>query len=119
MNYWTAQALMNDHHLGDAREAALIAMAGLALAAPLIAHAIGAPILTAITGRVPRKPLLVGLMALFTIGNLVAWLAPGRNMLTAMSDSAGTCSSTASDSTRLPGAMVTVRKPLKVSGRSL
>ena len=25
MNYWTEQALMNDHHMGDAREAALIA----------------------------------------------------------------------------------------------
>lgn len=51
--------------------------AGLLVSLYALGVAIGAPILTAITGRVPRKPLLVGLMALFTVGNLVAWLAPG------------------------------------------
>ncbi|WP_438452199.1 MFS transporter, partial [Listeria monocytogenes] len=43
--------------------------------------AIGAPLLTALTGRVPRKALLAGLMALFTVGNLVAWQAPGYESL--------------------------------------
>ncbi|WP_440975014.1 MFS transporter [Pseudoxanthomonas winnipegensis] len=51
--------------------------AGLLVSLYALGVAIGAPILTAITGRAPRKPLLVGLMALFTVGNLVAWLAPG------------------------------------------
>ncbi|WP_340649979.1 MFS transporter [Pseudoxanthomonas winnipegensis] len=50
---------------------------GLLVSLYALGVAIGAPILTAITGRVPRKPLLVGLMALFTVGNLLAWLAPG------------------------------------------
>ncbi len=39
--------------------------------------AIGAPVLTALTGRLPRKQLLVALMVLFTAGNLLAWQAPG------------------------------------------
>jgi predicted MFS family arabinose efflux permease len=45
--------------------------------------AVGAPVLTALTGRVPRKHLLLGLMALFTVGNLVAWMAPGYEALMA------------------------------------
>lgn len=51
--------------------------AGLLVSLYALAVAIGAPLLTALTGRVPRKPLLIGLMALFTAGNVVAWLAPG------------------------------------------
>ena len=43
--------------------------------------AIGAPVLTALTGKLPRKWLLVGLMALFTVGNLLAWQAPGYESL--------------------------------------
>ena len=33
--------------------------------------------LTALTGRMPRKQLLLALMVLFTAGNLLAWQAPG------------------------------------------
>lgn len=51
--------------------------AGLLVSLYALGVAIGAPVLTALTGRVPRKHLLLGLMALFTIGNLVAWMAPG------------------------------------------
>ncbi|MDQ1918979.1 MFS transporter [Massilia pseudoviolaceinigra] len=51
--------------------------AGLLVSLYALGVAIGAPVLTALTGRVPRKQLLLGLMALFTIGNLVAWMAPG------------------------------------------
>ncbi|MCH7343130.1 MFS transporter [Pelomonas sp. CA6] len=51
--------------------------AGLLVSLYALGVAVGAPILSALTGRVARKPLLVGLMALFTVGNLVAWLAPG------------------------------------------
>jgi MFS transporter, DHA1 family, inner membrane transport protein len=38
-------------------------------------------VLTALTGRAPRKTLLVALMVLFTLGNLVAFLAPGYGAL--------------------------------------
>jgi predicted MFS family arabinose efflux permease len=36
------------------------------------------PLLTALTGRFPRKQLLVALMMLFTAGNILAWQAPAR-----------------------------------------
>ncbi len=55
--------------------------AGLLVSLYALGVAIGAPVLTAMTARVPRKPLLVGLMVLFTVGNLVAWLAPGYTTL--------------------------------------
>ncbi|MFD1299670.1 MFS transporter [Lysobacter gummosus] len=55
--------------------------AGLLVSLYALGVAIGAPLLTALTGRVPRKTLLVGLMALFTVGNLVAWMAPGYTTL--------------------------------------
>ncbi|MDB5935098.1 MAG: sugar transporter [Massilia sp.] len=51
--------------------------AGLLVSLYALGVAIGAPVLTALTGRVPRKQLLVGLMVLFTVGNLLAWMAPG------------------------------------------
>lgn len=55
--------------------------AGLLVSLYALGVVIGAPVLTAMTARVPRKPLLVGLMVLFTVGNLVAWLAPGYTTL--------------------------------------
>lgn len=57
--------------------------AGLLVSLYALGVAVGAPLLTALTGRVPRKPLLLGLMALFTLGNLVAWQAPGYQALMA------------------------------------
>ncbi|AXE29459.1 MFS sugar transporter [Chromobacterium phragmitis] len=57
--------------------------AGLLVSLYALGVAIGAPLLTALTGRLPRKWLLAGLMALFTIGNLVAWQAPGYQALIA------------------------------------
>ncbi|MGY3808276.1 MFS transporter [Aeromonas veronii] len=56
--------------------------AGLLVSLYALGVAIGAPVLTALTGKVPRKWLLVGLMALFTAGNLLAWQAPGYESLT-------------------------------------
>jgi DHA1 family inner membrane transport protein len=44
---------------------------------------VGAPILTALTGRARRKTLLLALMALFTAGNLLAWQAPSYEALIA------------------------------------
>ncbi|MBD8645036.1 MFS transporter [Stenotrophomonas sp. CFBP 13724] len=55
--------------------------AGLLVSLYALGVAVGAPVLTALTGRVPRKTLLVALMLVFTIGNLVAFLAPGYNAL--------------------------------------
>ncbi|RFU49302.1 MFS transporter [Paraburkholderia sp. DHOC27] len=55
--------------------------AGMLVSFYALGVAIGAPVLTAITGRVPRKILLVSLMALFTLANLLAWRAPGYETL--------------------------------------
>ena len=57
--------------------------AGLLVSLYALGVAIGAPVLTAMTGRVPRKQLLLGLMVLFTVGNLVAWMAPNYTALMA------------------------------------
>lgn len=51
--------------------------AGLLVSIYALGVAIGAPVLTALTGRIPRKMLLIGLMMLFTLGNLLAWQSPG------------------------------------------
>jgi Arabinose efflux permease len=55
--------------------------AGMLVSIYALGVAVGAPVLTALTGKVPRKPLLIGLMVLFTVGNLVAWLAPNYETL--------------------------------------
>lgn len=57
--------------------------AGLLVSLYALGVAIGAPVLTALTGRLPRKTLLVSLMAIFTVGNLLAWLSPGYETLIA------------------------------------
>ncbi|WP_455550585.1 MFS transporter [Brenneria goodwinii] len=49
-----------------------IPVAGLVVSLYALGATVGAPVLTALTGRVPRKTLLLALMALFTIGNMVA-----------------------------------------------
>ncbi len=55
--------------------------AGLLVSLYALGVAIGAPVLTALTGKVPRKLLLLSLMVLFTLGNLLAWLAPSYESL--------------------------------------
>jgi len=55
--------------------------AGLLVSLYALGVAVGAPVLTALTGRVPRKTLLVALMMLFTLGNVIAWMAPGYGSL--------------------------------------
>ncbi|GKS84177.1 MFS transporter [Acidovorax sp. SUPP1855] len=57
--------------------------AGLLVSLYALGVAVGAPVLTALTGKVPRKALLLSLMALFTAGNLLAWQAPGYGPLVA------------------------------------
>ncbi|MDU3573760.1 MAG: MFS transporter [Serratia marcescens] len=55
--------------------------AGLLVTIYALGVAIGAPVLTALTSRIPRKRLLVGLMVLFTLGNLLAWQSPSYESL--------------------------------------
>jgi len=55
--------------------------AGLLVSLYALGVAVGAPLLTALSGRLPRKFLLLALMALFTAGNLLAWQAPGYETL--------------------------------------
>lgn len=55
--------------------------AGLLVTIYALGVAIGAPVLTALTSRIPRKLLLVGLMVLFTLGNLLAWQSPSYESL--------------------------------------
>ena len=55
--------------------------AGLLVSLYALGVAIGAPILTAITGKWNRKNLLLALMFLFTIGNIVAYFSPNYESL--------------------------------------
>lgn len=50
--------------------------AGLLVSLYALGVAIGAPVLTALSSKMPRKTLLIGLMALFTVGNLLGAMAP-------------------------------------------
>ncbi len=49
-----------------------IPTAGLLISAYAMGVMLGAPLMTLTTGRVPRRSLLIGLMAIFTVGNLLA-----------------------------------------------
>ena len=55
--------------------------AGLLVSLYALGVAIGAPVLTALTGTLNRKWLLIGLMSLFIFGNMLAWAASGYNSL--------------------------------------
>ena len=55
--------------------------AGLLVSIYALGVAVGAPVLTALTERFPRKQLLVALMVLFTAGNILAWQAPDYTTL--------------------------------------
>ncbi|MEH0690913.1 MFS transporter [Vibrio cholerae] len=57
--------------------------AGLLVSLYALGVAVGAPVLTALTGNWPRKTVLLTVMALFVAGNLLAWQAPGYNTLVA------------------------------------
>ncbi|MFT4090095.1 MAG: MFS transporter [Asticcacaulis sp.] len=58
-----------------------IPAAGLLVSAYAVGVLIGAPIMTLTTGRVPRRTLLIGLMAIFTVGNLVSAIASDYSLL--------------------------------------
>lgn len=58
-----------------------IAAAGMLISGYALGVFVGAPLLTAASGRLPRKAVLVALMVLFTLGNLACALAPGYEWL--------------------------------------
>ena len=60
-----------------------IAAAGLLISGYALGVFVGAPLLTVATGRLPRKAVLVGLMIVFTLGNLACALAPNYALLMA------------------------------------
>ncbi|MBU2967609.1 MFS transporter [Amphritea sp. 2_MG-2023] len=55
--------------------------AGLLVSLYALGVAIGAPVLTALTGKWNRKHVLLSLMALFVAGNILAWQAPSYESL--------------------------------------
>ncbi|MFK3731352.1 MFS transporter [Streptomyces sp. NPDC088090] len=57
--------------------------AGHLVSAYALGVVVGAPLLTALGSRLPRKRMLLLLMALFTVGNLASALAPGYGWLLA------------------------------------
>ena len=57
--------------------------AGLLVSLYALGVTIGAPVLTALTGNMPRKALLLALLTLFIIGNAFAAVAPGYGSLLA------------------------------------
>ncbi|GLR74080.1 MFS transporter [Aliivibrio sifiae] len=57
--------------------------AGLLVSLYALGVAIGAPVLTALTGKWNRKHVLLSVMSLFVAGNLLAWQAPSYSTLIA------------------------------------
>ncbi|MEE1672423.1 MFS transporter [Agarivorans aestuarii] len=55
--------------------------AGLLVSLYALGVAVGAPVLTALTGKWPRKQVLLAVMTLFVAGNLLAWQAPSYETL--------------------------------------
>ena len=60
-----------------------IATAGLLISGYALGVVVGAPVLTVLTGHLPRKDVLLTLMAIFTLGNLACALAPSYGLLMA------------------------------------
>ncbi|MGP2437650.1 MFS transporter [Streptomyces sp. JW3] len=57
--------------------------AGHLVSAYALGVVVGAPLLAALTARMPRRTVLIGLMALFVIGNALSAAAPGEGSLLA------------------------------------
>ena len=60
-----------------------LSAAGLLISGYALGVVVGAPLLTTLTARWPRKTVLLALMAVFTLGNLACALAPSYAMLMA------------------------------------
>lgn len=57
--------------------------AGHVISAYALGVVVGAPVIAALTARVPRRILLLGLMTVFTLGNLASMVAPSYETLVA------------------------------------
>jgi MFS transporter, DHA1 family, inner membrane transport protein len=57
--------------------------AGHLVSAYALGVVVGAPLLAAVTARMPRRTVLIGLMALFVVGNALSALAPDQHWLLA------------------------------------
>ncbi|NLS04087.1 MFS transporter [Rhizobium sp. P32RR-XVIII] len=57
--------------------------AGLLVSLYALAITVGTPVFSALTGRIPRRPLILALMVIFTACNLAAALAPNYHSLLA------------------------------------
>jgi MFS transporter, DHA1 family, inner membrane transport protein len=57
--------------------------AGHVISAYALGVVVGAPLIASMTARMPRKTVLLGLMAVFTISNLVSMFAPSYGLLIA------------------------------------
>ncbi|MBR0974476.1 MULTISPECIES: MFS transporter [Bradyrhizobium] len=60
-----------------------VPVAGLLISGYALGVFVGAPVLTLATRRMPRKTVLLGLMAIFTLGNAACALAPNYELLMA------------------------------------
>ncbi len=60
-----------------------IPTAGLLVTAYAVAVAVGGPILAVLTARLPRKPMIVALLAVFVFGQILCALAPSYGWLMA------------------------------------
>jgi DHA1 family inner membrane transport protein len=60
-----------------------VATAGLLISGYALGVVVGAPLLTAMTSRWPRKQVLIVLMVIFTVGNAACALAPSYGLLMA------------------------------------
>ena len=58
-----------------------IPTAGLLISAYALGVMLGAPLMTLTTGRMPRRALLIGLAAIFTVGNLLSAISTDYAML--------------------------------------
>lgn len=60
-----------------------VAMTGLLISGYALGVFVGAPVLTLATRKLPRKQVLILLMAIFTLGNIACALAPSYSLLMA------------------------------------
>ncbi|MFJ5481756.1 MFS transporter [Pectobacterium actinidiae] len=58
-----------------------IPTAGIMISAYALGVMIGAPLMTLTTGRIPRRTLLIGMVAIFTLGNLLSAISINYSML--------------------------------------
>lgn len=58
-----------------------IPSAGMLVTAYAVGVMLGAPVMTLATGRIPRKALLIGLMGIFTVGNLISAVSDSYGLL--------------------------------------